>query len=88
MTRLASPRLGCLAERERDLELATRSVACPTCGATPGQPCTYGRTKPRRNDSAAQIKRGPVSHTGRYEVAATAGLVPALRDWQQSGGQQ
>jgi methyl coenzyme M reductase gamma subunit len=72
-------------EKERDREYAVRSVACPNCGAVPGKPCRYTET----SDStyvpvpAPPLKRkafrGPVAHTGRYDVAVLAGLVPAMK---------
>lgn len=78
--------LGSVEEKERDRELAVRTVVCPVCQTKPGHACVYGLVKDRRPARARRLNRGPVSHTGRYEVAATAGLVPALRGWQQSGG--
>jgi hypothetical protein len=51
-------------EKARD-QLTYRFV-CPVCGAVPGRPCHY----PWGGNS--------FTHTGRYQLAATAGLVPPL----------
>jgi hypothetical protein len=48
---------------EMERERLARTVACPTCGRPPGQQC-YDIW---------------MSHTSRYNIAAAAGLVPALR---------
>lgn len=72
------------AEQERDREYAVRSVACPVCGSKPGKPCRYTesasdyvpvRTRPLQRKAFA----GPIAHTGRYDVAVVAGLVPAMK---------
>jgi hypothetical protein len=44
-------------------EKLVRTVACPSCGRPPGRQC----------------RSMIMSHTARYNAAAAAGLVPALR---------
>lgn len=51
---------------EREREKQVRKVKCPVCPAEPGQVC-----------SPVLISLG-WAHTGRYNLAARAGLVPAL----------
>jgi hypothetical protein len=53
-----------VAEVER--EDLVRGFACPSCGAEPGVKC------------GEDWQRMPFSHTARYNLAAAAGLVPAL----------
>jgi methyl coenzyme M reductase gamma subunit len=72
-------------EKERDREYAVRSVACPNCGAAAGKECRYTETSDSQHVPmpARPLKRkafrGPVAHTGRYDVAVLAGLVPAMK---------
>lgn len=54
-----------LAEWRR--EKAVRTVPCPVCGEQPERHCDYGE------ESFATF-----AHTGRYEAAVEAGLVPAF----------
>lgn len=58
-----------LCEEELDRERLVRRVRCPVCGATRGKACRYSE----RFTSGRHI-----AHTGRYNAAATKGLVPAL----------
>jgi hypothetical protein len=58
------------AELERD-DIA-RTFTCPRCGAGPGERCQFGWT------SAGHPARAHSSHEARYNLAAAAGLVPAL----------
>jgi hypothetical protein len=53
-------------------ERAARTLRCPVCDAAPGHACEG----PRKNTG----HRNPltVAHTGRYNAAVKAGLVPAL----------
>ncbi len=57
---------GSVASEERRRELLVRSLPCP-CGAAAGRACHY--------DTKSPI---PYAHTGRYNAAAEAGLVPPL----------
>lgn len=52
---------------ERDIERACRQFACPNCHAGRGRPCLH---KKHAWDG--------FSHTGRYNLAAEAGLVRPL----------
>ena len=58
----------CCHATEFERELAVRTLTCPTCGAERDRRCVYG---PGR-------AAGAYSHTGRYNLAADRGLVPAL----------
>ncbi len=55
---------------EQDREDAVQKVTCPVCKSKPGKKC-------RMND-LARYTNGMRSHTGRYLLAASAGLVPLL----------
>lgn len=72
-------------EQERDREYAVRSVPCTDCDAKPGQACRYTESA---NSTYVPVParplkrkafRGPFAHTGRYDAAAKAGLVPAMQ---------
>jgi hypothetical protein len=55
-----------LSDVEKDREDLTRTLPCPSCRARKGARCRYdGRL-------------GSVSHTGRYDLAAQALLVPKM----------
>ena len=60
-------RLTALLPVETQREHLVRTVACPVCTREPGQRCYY--------TSYGGIM---ASHTGRYNAAAAAGLVPQL----------
>ena len=51
-------------EKIRTTRSGSRTVACPTCGAAPGQPCT---------------QPDPPSHAARHEAAVAAGAPRAAR---------
>ena len=61
-----------LVEIELDREDLVATLPCPVCGVVARQRCFFGRDKTGRRISQ------PTSHTGRYDAAAAAGLVPAL----------
>lgn len=60
-----------LTEEERREKLV-RTFACPRCHARKGHMCTWGLNKLGGKIAIA------MSHTGRYRLAAQAGLVPEL----------
>lgn len=53
--------------REFEREHEVRKVACPVCGANVTAPCLW-----------PPDELPPLSHTGRYNRAASEGLVPKL----------
>lgn len=55
---------------EQDREDAARSVPCQVCKAKPNDKCTMGDLSRHTN--------GMRSHTARYLLAASRGLVPLL----------
>lgn len=63
---LKTGRLQGLSLAERDIEDLVRTVDCPVCGQPSGRRCYY--------NGAAVL----AAHTGRYNVAAEAGLVPRM----------
>lgn len=64
-------------ERQRDDMV--RTVTCPVCGVGPGRRCDAGRNK------VGQLIALPTSHTGRYLIAADAGLVQPIAGWPWTG---
>jgi len=58
---------------EDDRELSVRDLCCPVCHAPPREQCVYG-THP----NSQRPRYSYVSHTGRYNRAARAGLVPKM----------
>jgi hypothetical protein len=49
-----------------------RTFPCPICEAAEDEQCVYGRT------TLGNAMRQATSHQGRYQLAAAAGVVPAL----------
>jgi hypothetical protein len=62
---------------EAEREDIARTFACPVCGVGAGRWCRSDK------DSRRVV---PFSHTARYNLAAAAGLVPALPRDPTKGG--
>lgn len=54
-------------QTELDREALVKTMPCPVCGVAPGRRCRH-----------ANMTFPACSHTGRYNLAVKAGLVPAL----------
>lgn len=59
-------------EGELAIEHKVRSVGCPVCLVAPGRACRYATF------DGKQILPQSAAHTGRYNVAAEAGIVPPI----------
>jgi hypothetical protein len=60
---------------ERQRERAVRMIRCPVCDAPSRKPCRYPKRVARKDGKPGGTTQSH-AHVGRYDLAASKGLVP------------